>query len=73
MLASSVGLLPRGATAWYPGTVVGLEGQLVSADVEGSNGRRVHLLLALHIDSATGRVTGSIRGGAGGEGQGPSA
>jgi len=72
MLASSVGLLPRGATSWYPGTVVGLEGQLVSADVEGANGGRVHLLLALHIDPATGRVTGSIRGGGSGEGQGPS-
>ena len=73
MLASSVGLLPRGGTAWYPGTVVGLEGALVSAEVEGSNGRRVHVLFALHIDAATGGVTASIRGGGSSEGQGPSA
>jgi methionine sulfoxide reductase heme-binding subunit len=71
MLASSVGLLPRGATAWYPGTVVGLEGQRVSADVQGANGQRVHVLLALHIDPATGRVTGSIVGRTGGQ-SGPS-
>ena len=63
MLASSVGLLPRGASAWYPGTVVGLEGRLVSADVQGSNGQHVQVVLALNIDPASGRVTGSLHGG----------
>jgi sulfoxide reductase heme-binding subunit YedZ len=72
MQASSVGLLPRGGTAWYPGTVVGLEGQLVSADVAASSGHHVHVLLALHIDAASRRVTGTIHGGRG-EGTGPSA
>ncbi|MGH2933659.1 MAG: ferric reductase-like transmembrane domain-containing protein [Gaiellaceae bacterium] len=71
MLASRVGLLPRGATAWYPGTVVGLEGQRVSADVAASNGHHIHVLLALHIDAASGRVTGAIHGGRG-NGTGPS-
>jgi len=62
MLASSVGLLPRGATAWYPGTVVGLSGRVVSADLLGSNGRHVHVVLALRIDPASGTVTGTIHG-----------
>jgi sulfoxide reductase heme-binding subunit YedZ len=73
MLASSVGLLPRGASAWYPGTVVGLQGQLVSADVQESGGRHVHVVLDLRIDSSSGRVTGSIHGGNAEEGSGPAA
>lgn len=72
MLASSVGLLPRGATAWYPGTVVGLQGQRVSADVLGANGQHVHVVLALRIDAASGAVTGSIHGGNGDGSGGPS-
>jgi hypothetical protein len=72
MLASSVGLLPRGASAWYAGTVTGLEGQRVSADVTASGGRNVHVRFTLNIDAASGRVTGSIRGTSG-DGQGPSA
>jgi Ferric reductase like transmembrane component len=72
MLASSVGLLPHGASAWYPGTVVGLEGQRVSADVRNTGDSHVHVVLALRIDAASGRVTGTIHGRSG-EGSGPSA
>jgi hypothetical protein len=69
MLASSVGLLPRGAGAWSPGRVVALEGQQILADVRGSGGRTVRVLLALRIDPSSGSVSGVISGrrGVGGD------
>jgi DMSO/TMAO reductase YedYZ heme-binding membrane subunit len=60
MLDSSVGLLPHGAAAWYAGSVVGLEGARILADVHGDGGRHVHLLLSLRI-SGSGAVSGSLR------------
>jgi ferric reductase like protein len=73
MIDSSVGLLPNGASAWDAGRVVALEGQRISADVQGAGGQRVHIQLALRIDPASGRVSGSILGGRGSNEQsGPS-
>jgi hypothetical protein len=60
MLANVVGLLPRGATAWAQGTVVGLQGQQIMTLVQGHR-----FLLDLQIDAATGGVTGTIQGGVG--------
>jgi methionine sulfoxide reductase heme-binding subunit len=67
MIDSSVGLLPRGASAWAAGRVVALEGQRVLADVRAAGNRRVRVMFALRIDSATGSVAGSIHGGVGGD------
>jgi sulfoxide reductase heme-binding subunit YedZ len=73
MIDSSVGLLPNGASAWDAGRVVALEGQRISADVQGAGGQRVHIQLALRVDPASGRVSGSILGGRGSdERSGPS-
>ena len=66
MTASSVALLPHGAGAWYPGHVVGLDGQRVFADIQGEGGRNVSVLITLRIDPASRRVSGSIQSGAGG-------
>jgi hypothetical protein len=60
MIDSSVGLLPRGAPAWFAGRVVALDGQRILADVNGSGGRRVHVLFSLRIDPS-GRVSGSMQ------------
>jgi hypothetical protein len=65
MLESSVGLLPRGAGAWDPGQVVGLQGPRVTAYVVGADSRRVSVLLTLRIDQASGSVSGSLHGGPG--------
>jgi DMSO/TMAO reductase YedYZ heme-binding membrane subunit len=62
MIDSSVGLLPAGAGAWSPGRVVGLEGQLILADVRAGGGRSLRIRLALRIDAASGVVRGSIHG-----------
>jgi Ferric reductase like transmembrane component len=71
MIDSSVGLLPSGAGAWFAGRVVALEGQRIFADVRAGGDRRVHVQLALEIDSASGSVSGSIHGGrAGGDAAG---
>jgi hypothetical protein len=67
MIDSRVGLLPNGASAWNAGRVVGLEGQRILAEVQGAGGRRVRVLLALQIDPTSGRVSGSIHGGRGGD------
>jgi hypothetical protein len=69
MIDSSVGLLPSGASSWYAGRVVALEGQQIFADVQGAGGQRVRIQLALQIDPASGSVSGSIHSVRGGDEQ----
>ena len=61
MLESSVGLLPKDASAWSAGRVVALEGQRILADVQAPGGRSVRVLLALRIDPSTADVSGLLR------------
>jgi len=60
MLDSLVALLPNGASAWRSGSVVGLSGSEVAADVRAADGRRVRVLLDLQIDPGTGTVGGTL-------------
>jgi methionine sulfoxide reductase heme-binding subunit len=45
----------------YTGTVVGLEGTLVTADVTSPDGSTLRLVMRLQIDSGAGSVTGTIQ------------
>ncbi len=67
MLDSAVGLLPTGASAWFSGTVRGLDGQRIRADVTDANGDPHGLLLDLRIGG--GVVGGTLRGGVSGAGE----
>jgi methionine sulfoxide reductase heme-binding subunit len=63
MTDSSVTFQPVGvASGSYTGQVVGLDGNLVQADVTNSAGQTVRLTINLQIDSATGAVTGTVHG-----------
>jgi Ferric reductase like transmembrane component len=73
MLASSVGLLPNGAGVWSAGHVVALAGQQILAEVRGSGGHPMRVLLSLRIDSSSGRISGVISGGSRGLGSGEGA
>jgi DMSO/TMAO reductase YedYZ heme-binding membrane subunit len=73
MIDNSVGLLPTGASAWSAGHVVALQGERILADVQAPGGQKVHVELALRIDLSSGAVRGSIHGGSGDAGTGPSA
>jgi sulfoxide reductase heme-binding subunit YedZ len=61
MTDSVVGLLPTGAPAWFSGTVVGLAGTRIDADVSDPQGRRDRVRLDLVIGDG-GSVSGTIRG-----------
>jgi sulfoxide reductase heme-binding subunit YedZ len=61
LIDSVVGVLPRGGAAWYSGSVTGLEGQRVVAEVS-ANGTTVPIVLDLQIDGSS--VTGTLHGGA---------
>jgi hypothetical protein len=63
MSTSRVTFSPIGARP-YAGTVVGLEGNRVVADLSDPSGASLRLSLELRIDSATSTVTGTVRGGA---------
>ena len=45
----------------YSGSVVGLQGTLVTADVTSSSGSTLRLVMRLRIDAGSGSVTGTIR------------
>jgi Ferric reductase like transmembrane component len=63
MTESSVTFRPVGVAAGsYTGQVVGLDGNLVQADVTNSAGDTVRLTINLQIDSASGAVTGTVHG-----------
>ena len=44
----------------YSGSVVGLQGTLVTADVTSSSGSTLRLVMRLHIDAGSRSVTGTI-------------
>jgi hypothetical protein len=44
----------------YSGSVVGLQGTLVVADVSSSSGSTIRLVMRLQIDAAADQVTGTI-------------
>ena len=67
MLSNAVGLLPAGSSAWYSGTVVGLQGQRILTQVRTGDGSTRRFLLDLRIDPGAGTVGGTISGVAGGE------
>lgn len=46
----------------YTGSVTGLQGNLVVADVTSSSGSALRLTMQLHLDSTTGSATGTVRG-----------
>ena len=60
LLDSVVGVLPSGGSSWYSGSVTGLEGQRVAADVT-AHGTTVPIVLDLQIDGRS--VTGTLHGG----------
>jgi hypothetical protein len=60
LIDSVVAVLPAGGSAWYTGSVGGLEGQRIAAEVT-ANGTTVPILLDLRIHSRS--VTGTLRGG----------
>jgi methionine sulfoxide reductase heme-binding subunit len=62
MTDSTVTFQPVGMADSYSGQVVGLDGNLVQADVTNSAGDSVRLTISLQIDSATGAVTGTVHG-----------
>ncbi|MGZ4380235.1 MAG: ferric reductase-like transmembrane domain-containing protein [Gaiellaceae bacterium] len=62
MTDSKVTFQPLGIAGSYTGQVVGLDGNLVQADVTNSSGDTVRLTISLQIDSATGAVTGTVHG-----------
>ena len=55
-------LPPVGLAGSYSGQVVGLDGNLVQADVTNSSGDTLRLTISLRIDSSTGSVTGTVDG-----------
>lgn len=62
MSTSRVTFSPVGAKP-YAGTVVGLDGNQVVADLTDPSGASLRLSLELRIDSASSTVTGSVHGG----------
>ena len=62
MSTSRVTFSPVGAKP-YAGTVVGLDGSQVVADLTDPSGASLRLSLVLQIDSATSTVTGTVHGG----------
>ncbi len=59
---SRVTFQPVGVAGSYTGQVVGLNGNLVQADVTNAAGNTVRLTISLQIDSAAGTVTGTVHG-----------
>ena len=62
MSTSRVTFSPVGVKP-YAGTVVGLDGNQVVADVTDPSGASLRLSLVLRIDSANSTVTGTVHGG----------
>jgi sulfoxide reductase heme-binding subunit YedZ len=63
MTDSVVGVLPTGAPAWLSGSVSGLNGQRIVADV-GNGAQRRQIRLDLTIDAAARTVGGTLSGAA---------
>jgi methionine sulfoxide reductase heme-binding subunit len=65
MTASGVSYVPAGSGTVYIGTVTALSGQQVDASVTTSSGAHLQLSFILNINTATGVVTGTVRGAPG--------
>jgi hypothetical protein len=66
MTASGVSYVPAGTRTVYLGSVTGLEGQRVFANVVAHAGERLQLSFDLNIDSGRSEVTGTMAGIPGG-------
>jgi len=70
MMASGVSYVPAGTQTVYVGSVTGLDGRHVFADVAAQGGERLQLSIDLNIDvrrnAVTGTLTGTPSGGDGG-------
>jgi hypothetical protein len=64
MSASSVKFGPTSAPSEYAGRIVALSGQHVVASLRDASGRPLTLTLDLRINTASGTVTGDVRGAA---------
>jgi hypothetical protein len=62
MNTSKVSFKPAAGRAAYTGTVVGLDGTLVTADLTSPSGDGLRMTLRLSIDSGAGTVTGTVHG-----------
>ena len=62
MLASGVSYVPAGTQTVFVGSVTGLDGQHVFADVVAHAGERLQLSLDLNIDAQRNTVTGTLTG-----------
>jgi methionine sulfoxide reductase heme-binding subunit len=68
MSESQVSLEDVASGVVYSGRVVGLDGNLVAADVTSPSGSMLRLVMELRIDAAAGSVTGRLHGEPAGEG-----
>ncbi len=62
MTSSGVAFAGTGTTALYEGSIVGLNGNHVSADLSAPAAGKVRLALVLQIDSRSGAVRGTLHG-----------
>jgi DMSO/TMAO reductase YedYZ heme-binding membrane subunit len=62
LTASDVAFGATGTTEPYVGRVVSLSGQHVDAELANASSNQLSLSVGLHLDPATGHVTGSVRG-----------
>lgn len=60
--SSGVDFQGPAATPLYEGSVVGLDGPNVVAELRDASGQRLRLLINLRINDGTGAVSGSVRG-----------
>jgi DMSO/TMAO reductase YedYZ heme-binding membrane subunit len=60
LTASGVSFVPATTDAVYEGHVIGLDGNLVAADVVDAAGNRLRLTLSLAIDNGTNAVHGTV-------------
>ena len=69
MTASGVSFVPATTRAVYYGSVTGLDGSIIAATVKDAAGDAIQLTTRLALDEATGRATGVVAAGRGGDGQ----
>lgn len=62
LTSSDVAFGATGTTLPYVGRVVSLNGNRIDAQLSDASGRRLALGVSLHLDQASGTVTGNVRG-----------
>jgi hypothetical protein len=60
--SSGVDFQGPAATPLYQGSVTGLDGATVIAELRDASGQRLRLLISLRINDGTGAISGSVRG-----------